>query len=126
MWNLSLIRRLGRRLIRCGDATREGGEAQRSQAVQLERTEIFVKIAIPAGLPSPECNAAVNMLMTFPVLRTATLAQLSHQWVGQYYGFEILIRRCDDAENEVGDLTNPVHDREVISCFLAREEPLAR
>lgn len=92
----------------------------------LERTEIFVKITIPSGLPSPDRDAAVNMLMTFPVLRSATLAKISNQGIGQYYGLEIVIRRCDDAGNEIGDLTDPVRDREMISCFLARKEPPAR
>ena len=49
----------------------------------IETTEIFGKIIIPSGLPSPDCDAAVNMLMSFPVLRTATLKQLFHQWVPQ-------------------------------------------
>ncbi len=92
----------------------------------IETTEIFGKIIIPSGLPSPDCDAAVNMLMSFPVLRTATLKQLFHQWVSQYYGLEIVIRRCEDSVNEISDLTDPVRDREVISSFLAREEPPAR
>lgn len=92
----------------------------------IERTSIFAKIVIPSGLSSPDREAALNMLMTFPVLRSATIRHLSFENAGQYYGLEIVIWPCDDAVNHIGDLTDPSRDRAVISSFLAQNEPAPR
>jgi hypothetical protein len=92
----------------------------------VEMTEIFFRIIVPSGLPAAKCEAAVNMLMVFPVLRSATVRQLSCQMAGQYYGLEILISPDDAVVNEVGELSEPHRDHVAISSFLARDEPLPR
>lgn len=56
----------------------------------IETTEIFTKIVVRSGLPSPDCGAAVNMLMTFPMPRSATIKHMPPERVGRYYGLEIL------------------------------------
>ena len=92
----------------------------------IEITEIFTKIVIPSGLLSPDCEAAVNMLMTFPILRSATIKHMSPERAGQYYGLEILTWPCDAAVNPIGDLSDPGRDRAAISSFLNRNEPSPR
>lgn len=92
----------------------------------VEMTEIFFRIVVPSGLPAAKCEAAVNMLMVFPVLRSATVSYLSCQMPGQYYGLDILISPDDAVVNEVGELNEPYLDHAAISSFLARDEPLPR
>ncbi|QQA44510.1 hypothetical protein [Pelagovum pacificum] len=92
----------------------------------FEKTEAFSKIVIASDLPASKREAAVNMLMTFPVLRSAMVRQLSYRTAGQYYGLEVLIRNDGFATDELTDLTDPSRDHAAISSFLARREPPPR
>ena len=92
----------------------------------FETNELFSKISIPSGLRMSELDAAVNMLMTFPMLRSTTVKQLSLITPNEHFGLNIIVRHDDLAPCNVIDLNDLVDDHSAISSFLAQIEPLPR
>ncbi len=92
----------------------------------IDQSEKITVISIPTALPALEREKAITMVMTFPVLRAATVQRIELDTPSQFYGLELLIRRDEDAKHEVRFESGVTHDHSLIASFLSRKEPRPR